>query len=879
MRWLVRPSDPRCVEEAVVGGKGASLARLHRLGVSVPPFLVIPTSAHRQMAAASPSEELIAELRDALAELDGGEGISVRSSAIGEDAAESSFAGLYHTSLEVEGCDAVVRAVQQCWRSYDSGFAAEYRDHRTVPGGGAMAVVLQRMIMGEWSGVCFTAHPVTLALSEGLINSVGGLGEALVSGEKNPEEITVAVRDGTVLARGGERTTPLPDAVLAAVWKTSTDIAKSFEFPQDVEWSWAAGVLHVLQSRPITTLADVFYSRSLEPWKNDPAAHPDDPERIWSRMLADETWVSPISPLFYNVHNSTPGRVQFLRSHGDRTKLPPDLFKYHRATAYADVNLIRRMYEYQPPIARIRGILNFLPEGMQQSFSRAPWRWAGRMRRILSYEMHDRRMRSLFNNYRYVAAQWSDYVAKSNRWLDLDLDALTLPELQAHQAAVQREMAAVGPPCAIAVLSHASDLHLLLTGLLNRWCRGDHTDGENLYARLSSGLDDSETLRENQSLWEIGRRIRELGPKITALAASSDWATFKMTLQTRPGGSELVAAFETFWREHRHLGSSYKDLIWPRWGDDIDLCFAMLKGHINSIAEAPSQIYARSAAARREAHREILASLRGPLAPWRRSILRWLLRYNELYMAVRDNHRFYIDRNWYEVRRIYRSYGARLATSGVLSARDDVFFLGVDEVHAGLLHNLSAAAVRRVQVRKQVWSTTLRQQGPKFLKGWEPFEDSLRTKSFGEERELHGIAASPGSAVGAARIVYDVSALGTVKDGEILVTRQTDPSWTTVFGRIAGLVLETGGVLSHGTSLCREYGLPCVTAVERATMRIPDGCMIQLMGSAGTVLLLDELRHATNEKNLAHAKLELRAGFSDESWIRRVLAKIKGSSV
>jgi pyruvate,water dikinase len=83
-----------------------------------------------------------------------------------------------------------------------------------------------------------------------------------------------------------------------------------------------------------------------------------------------------------------------------------------------------------------------------------------------------------------------------------------------------------------------------------------------------------------------------------------------------------------------------------------------------------------------------------------------------------------------------------------------------------------------------------------------------------------------------------VSGLVDVRDGEILVTRQTDPSWTAVFGRIGGLILETGGVLSHGTSLCREYGLPCVTAVERATVRIPDGSEVELEGSVGSVRIL-----------------------------------------
>jgi pyruvate,water dikinase len=633
---------------------------------------------------------------------------------------------------------------------------------------------------------------------------------------------------------------PLPAEAVAEVWKVSSEIARQLRFPQDIEWTWRGGQLYVLQSRPITTIADVYYSRGIEPWQNDPAADPDNPSRTWSRMLADETWVSPISPLFYNVHNSTPGRVGFIRSHGDRSPLPPDMFKYHRATAYVDVSVIRRMYEFQPRMARIRGIVNFLPAGTQESFRQAPWRWRGRLRRVLSYEFENRSMRSFFRNFRHVQAQWPDYVAKSNQWLDMNLDALSLDELRAHQAAVQSEMVEVGTPCAIAVLSHASDVHLLLTGLLARWCVHLGSDGENLYARISSGLEDSETLRENEAMWEIANSIRELGPATAQAAQSSSWAQFRQVLLDHAQGAPIIAAFEQFWRDHRHLGSSYKDLIWPRWGDDIDLCFSMLKGHIGSKAERPSEIHARSARLRRDAQHEILASLRGPLAPLRRRILHWLFRYNGVYMAIRDNHRFYVDRNWYQVRRIYRSYGARLETAGVLNTRDEVFFLGMAEVQAALAGNLSGEeAARRVQVRRHVWEGTLRQQGPKFLRGWVPFEDSSRPSGAPAEAQLQGIAASPGSATGAAHIVYDVSGLSAVKDGEILVTRQTDPSWTTVFGRIGGLVLETGGVLSHGTSLCREYGLPCVTAVERATVRIPNGSRIELLGSAGTVRILD----------------------------------------
>ena len=165
-----------------------------------------------------------------------------------------------------------------------------------------------------------------------------------------------------------------------------------------------------------------------------------------------------------------------------------------------------------------------------------------------------------------------------------------------------------------------------------------------------------------------------------------------------------------------------------------------------------------------------------------------------------------------------------------------VFFLGVAEVEEGLAGKLDGAeAARRVAVRRRVWETTLRQQGPKFLKGWDVYQD--RPAAAANATQLQGIAASPGVAEGVARIIYDVRELSSVKDGEILITRQTDPSWTTVFGRIAGLVLETGGVLSHGTSLCREYGLHLRHRGRAGHRRIKDGQRIELLGGEGVIRL------------------------------------------
>jgi pyruvate,water dikinase len=169
---------------------------------------------------------------------------------------------------------------------------------------------------------------------------------------------------------------------------------------------------------------------------------------------------------------------------------------------------------------------------------------------------------------------------------------------------------------------------------------------------------------------------------------------------------------------------------------------------------------------------------------------------------------------------------------------DDVMFLSraeIGQLQTGVLSPDLAAM--RIDVRRREWQETRSRPPPRYLRrGY--VADEGATVAAGDGRRLLGLAASPGVVRGRARIVLDVSGLGQVVEGEILVARQTDPGWTPAFSRVAGLVLETGGVLAHGASLCREYGLPCVTAVEGATVRIHDGDLICVSGNDGAVDVL-----------------------------------------
>jgi pyruvate,water dikinase len=296
------------------GGKGANLGELTAGGFRVPRgFVVLATGYLAAMDEGGVRSELVERARaldvnnpalpddaaglqdlvrkagmpDALRreivaayhDLGAGTRVAVRSSAIGEDAAGSSFAGMNRTFTNVQGDDALVDAVENCWASLYSPRALAYRDERGVQGEAAMAVVVQQMVDAERSGVMFTADPATNDLGVVVIDAARGLGEVVVGGRVEPDLYRVAKQPLHVVERrgGAQREVLAWDAATGSQRVEETDAASGvpvlsdeqvlevatigvrieehYGAPQDVEWAIAGGTVYVVQSRPITTLA------------------------------------------------------------------------------------------------------------------------------------------------------------------------------------------------------------------------------------------------------------------------------------------------------------------------------------------------------------------------------------------------------------------------------------------------------------------------------------------------------------------------------------------------------------------------------------------------------------------------------------------------
>jgi phosphohistidine swiveling domain-containing protein len=830
---IVSPDCTTDLTSAQIGGKATSLFCLVRRGFQVPPFFVLTVDAYHASQAGKVGRDLRVGILRALHAIGGNEAAyAVRSSGVAEDSADFSYAGVFETVLDVRGEDELIAAVERCWASHGSAIAQSYRQRRGVLDDAAMAVVVQRMVQAEWSGVSFSADPLTQALSVCVINATQGLGEKLVSGLVNPHEIRVDSNSGAILDEtlppGME---PLPGEIREEVVRQTLRAAESFGFPQDLEWATEGSSVFILQSRPITTVSGVFHNRALEPWVGH--GRPDAPERVWTRAYADEVWAPPLTPLFYDIQNLTTVTGQQLANSGDPAPLPPDTFKYYRAAAYMDVEVLRRLFATLPPIARRPSLFTLLSPERRSDLANAPWNWRGTLKRLWKFEVSEGRTRGLTRNYRFLESAWPAFLSTARQLCDSDLTDLDDAQIDEFLVKVWALAGSVAPECEVAVLYYAHDLRLLLTGLLERWC----TEGDRLYAEVSSGLENSETVRETDAIWDLARSIRESGEKTLGLARISDWKSFKACSDI-PDVAAISAKFAAFVRLHRHRGANYKDLIYPRWGDDPQLLWTHVQAFLTAPGTRPSQINAASGARRLTAQKTVLSALRGPFAGVKRRALRALFRGNEIYAGLRDNHRFYYDHVWWLVRRVYMEKGRRLAADGLLASADDVMFLSraeIEQLRAGTLE--STLASTRIELRRREWQETRTRVPPRYLRrGYVPDEGA--SVPSGDGKRLLGLAASPGQVRGRARIVLDVAGLAQVADGEILVARQTDPGWTPAFARLAGLVLETGGVLAHGASLCREYGLPCVTAVEGATVRIRDGDMICLSGNDGAVDIL-----------------------------------------
>jgi len=787
--------------------------------------------------------EVDAAVRETYGGMGGNVPVAVRSSATAEDLPFASFAGQQDSFLDVTGADAVVEAVRRCWASLWSERAVAYRSANGISNRDVrLAVVVQVMVDAATAGVLFTANPVTGTRTETVINASPGSGQAVVSGAVNPDQFVVEtasghVTQGTPGAAEPGRPPSLGGPQLQELTALGDGVQRLFGAPQDIEWAIeAGGKIWVTQSRPITTLYPLP-----EPVPEDAGAGAEAPTRVYLCGTLFQGLTRPITPMGLTV-------LELMRnSKGPWRYVNPGLRMYVDLTAVARSKTGR---EY---------LLRVLPLA------------DGRSGAVLPALLKDPRFgiieRSFRESVRKIGSQRSRPQAprrtgSTEQTAILGLMAGLIPAMvrpavrpaaelrraMTYGKQLESEMVLAEPASSALRLDHTEQLlgrtinrlmqatlpgpsvGYIMLAVARRLLRGIAQPRE-LEAVLR-GLPHNITTEMDLELWQLAVSIGDdpvsRGEFLTKRPADLSAAYLAGRLPPR-----AQSGVRGFLARYGHRAVAEIDLGMPRWSEKPDHILGMISNYlrVDDPEQAPDRQFARAAEHAEDRIRSLVEQARAR-SPWRARALELSLRRVRQLAGMRELPKFYIVMLLSEMHRQLLRIGADMASAGTVAAADDVFFLDFDEIRVGLrgadLHGI-------VTDRRRLYNTELRRRRiPRLLlSDGTDVEAALMAKS-PATGALAGTPASAGTATGRVRVVLDPVG-AQLEPGEILVAPSTDPGWTPLFMTAGALVMEMGGVISHGAVVAREYGIPAVVGVPDATTRLHTGQTVAVDGAAGTI--------------------------------------------
>ncbi len=461
--------------------------------------------------------------------------------------------------------------------------------------------------------------------------------------------------------------------------------------------------------------------------------------------------------------------------------------------------------------------------------------------------------------------RWTD--EEEAFWSRFDLEQATVEQIFAAQLA-SREGSRFGENVVLPFTIYLFMLPQALRMLCATWL--DDADGQ-ICNRLMGGLQ-TKTSEENIAVWKLSRAVQASRASPSS-SGPSRTSRILAELDLDDAGRAFRAELEVFIAAYGHRGGAERDAYHPRWRHDPALVFDVIRPMVPlGDDDSPERHERRLRELMLATRAACVERLRGtPLDAGRIEELGWLVELHRLsgrtaadradvfawfvdvvqdYVYYRDFERFYNDKTMSRSRDLYEAIARRLMAHELLADPDDVFFLGRQEMLAADAGELTARQIElRVRSRRRVYERYSHQEPPKYLRGWQAFDDD----QVDGDGTLRGIGASTGRVTGRARVCRSLSEISRLERGDILVTVATDPGWTTVFSIIGGVVVETGGVVAHAVMISREYGLPCVANLTRACDLIPDGSIVTVDGTTGRVLVHE------GESAVGRSSLVLRA--------------------
>lgn len=899
--FILLPSSPLYDFSIWGGGKALNLKRMHDLQLPVPEWVCLSTKAFEAFVNHnSLTEVLNADLtlgeKEKYIEAEFVKGVlpeniskeldkffqtvklnedffAVRSSGSDEDSKDASFAGQFSSYLFQQGREGIEEAIKKCWASGFSERAMTYRKEKHLSLKGIkVAVVLQRMLFPEASGVCFSRNPIDpLDRDHLLISASWGVGEGIVSGLVSCDEIKVNRQDFSKkdllveekkirLDFASGKMGPvqndeekvkklcLEESSMHKLSELALHLEKSLHSPQDIEFAIEKGKVYLLQTRPITHLpVESFYN------KDCLGPH----QILWDNSNIIESYSGVASPLTFSFASYAYRQVyrQFMEMMGIPKKEIDDndhvfrnllglvrgRFYYNLIYWYKLVLMLPGSETNKAFLETMMGVKKTLSEDAQKIFDEVG---VDKKKTPLSTKAYVFYMtvKNFLNIDKIVGDFQRDFDRTYQDLKKRDYKKQSLTESINLYNYLEGDILANWKAPII-----NDYLCMIFFGLLkkltDKWIE---TEGkvEGTQNDLLCGQGDLESTEPTKMLMRLSRKLdEENGP-------------MKEKLLTRPT-AELLEDKEV------------KELIWPfldRFGfrcanelkleepdlhDDPSFVIYTLANYIKMKSYDLEGMEQREAEIKNNAE----AKVKKKLNPLKKIIYFWVLKHARIAVRNRENLRFLRTKIFGITRHLMRGIGHRFHELGLLKDPSHIFYLKIDEIRGvvegrSLGEDYGKLASDRYELFNQ------------FRKSPNPPDRFITTGAAGiynyypsvlsqldllkghgipdDPNMLIGTPCCPGVVEGVVRVAKEFSdAEGLM--GDILVTERTDPGWVPLYPSCSGLLIERGSLLSHSAVVARELGLPTIIGINGGLMKkLKTGDRVRIDASTGIIQILKE---------------------------------------
>lgn len=780
------------ITNEAVGGKAEGLSRLISLGLNVPPGFVIQHALPGQMPA-----DLSKHYHGI-----GGGAVAVRSSAIGEDSADASFAGQYETILNVEGDDELVKAIEHCLHSIQSVHAAAYKNDKKSGEAVEMAVVVQEMVPATVAGVLFTADPVTNSRQQIVIDAVSGLGEKLVSGEATPDHY-VLDRSGKLLEQDLCGSKPLlTDKQIQKLLKDALNAEEQMGFPLDMEWAIDSdGDLYWLQARPITTLgADL----------NELDTPLLDEKHIYTRCNVSEALPGALCPLTHSVtgRGLEVGMQRLFMDFGILNKEDDNWYVMANFFGHMFMNLSTMSWTSQKAFGKNADDValavcgRVIPE-LNVDFVKPPLskrlpvlgKYFGT---LLSGSRHRKSLENQLNNLDFprqtsAMAQWQM------------IDRLMEEMYRAHHShLVSSTGAGMMVPMLLGIVSkgqpptdeHHAQVAAMLAG------------AENVEsADIALGATRIQQLLMQQP--HVRERFLDVKPK--------EALTYLRLSDSGEAGKE----FARYLQRHGHRSISEMDIRMKEWSCDPLPLIETLQNAVRGMMAQPAG-----------KERKIVQPLANNFAYKQQNpVVRYLVRLARKGVQGRELSKSRMVAIKRMFKQAYRELGQMMVVEKCLPDADALYFLTHQEL-GECVRRPAAQWGEKANLRRKAMEQQQHLQFPDVFAG-KPAPMQPDLSSLPADKVVRGKTVSRGFVTGRAKVARFVEEASKLEAGDILIAPITDIAWTPYFSLIGGLATDIGSAVSHGAVVAREYGLPAIVKTDIGTHVFKDGDIVVLDANNG----------------------------------------------